>query len=290
VSNQNELNKIKKIDQRLAIIKEKTAPQNEDIKAIIEKRNKLNMKFNELQEDIKQKKTDRDILNQKVRILKENRDKIQIEIKKKSEENNKIRKKIDKLKERLSNRTNKDIQKEFNDIEWQIQTSTLDLREERELVEKAKILGTQLIKYEKIDKQNFELKKIKMKIQKLKEDANKAHRELTDYANKSQEVHVAMSYRINESKIIKTKADNLHASYLKLKEQYLPMRVEIKDLVNKKKHLLNNIKENEEKRKKEIEKNLRKKIKSEAKNKIKKKEKLSWDEFKILTESDPKNH
>jgi uncharacterized coiled-coil DUF342 family protein len=223
-------------------------------------------------------------------MLKEKRDKTQIEIKKKIEEKKIIRKKIDELKERLPNRTSRDLQQEFNDIEWQIQTTTLDLEEEKKLVEKAIKLGSQLSKYKKIDKKNLGIKKIRIELQKLEDYANKTHKELTDYANRSQELHGAMSSKIDESRIIKKKADNIHASYLKLKEHFKPMRVESRELVDKKKILLNKIKEKEEKRKKEIEKNLRKKIKSEAKIKIKNKEKLSWDEFKLLTESDPKNH
>ena len=134
------------------------------------------------------------------------------------------------------------------------------------------------------------IRKLRTECQKLENNANKTHEELTTLAKRSQEIHVIMSSKIDESKIIKEKADNLHKSYLKLKKQFKPLRDESRELVNKKKSLLNKIKEKDGQRKKEIEENLRKKIKSEAKIKIKNKEKLSWDEFKLLAESDLKNH
>jgi uncharacterized coiled-coil DUF342 family protein len=290
VSNKNDIKEINNIVQKIIIINEKLVSPNENIRVFIEKRDKLNIKFNELQQEIRQEKIDRDKLNKKVKLLKEKRDQYQSEIKRKIEESKKYRKKIDNLIEKLPNRTNRDLQKEFDDIEWEIQTTTLDLEEEKKLVQKAKIIGIQLNKYEKIDKQTLRIRKLRKECQKLKNNADRTHEELTTLALRSQEIHATMSSMINESKIIMEKANNLHKSYLKLKRQIKPFQDVSRELVNKKKNLLNKIKEKEGQRKKEIEKNLRKKIKSEAKIKIKNKEKLSWDEFKLLDESDLKNH
>lgn len=290
MSDQNELEEIKKIDQNLSIINEKTSSQNEIIRVLVEKRNKLNLKTKDLRQEIIQKKIERDKLNNKVKVLKQKRNVTHLEIREKIETTKKKRKKIESLKEKIPNRSSQDLRKEFDETEWKIQTSILELEEEKELVDRVKNLGTQLSKYKQIDAQKLKIRKLSIEIYKLKQYAEKTHNELTKIANKSQELHTFISAKINEIKITKEEADQLHKSYLKIKEQYILLRNKSRELIQKKRTLLNSIKENDEKNRKESEDNLKKKIKMEAQSKIKNKEKLSWVEFKLLTESDQKNN
>ncbi len=290
MSDQKEFKEIKEIDHELILIREKVSLQNENIRAFVEKINKLNMKFDELRQEIRQKKIERDKLNDKVRILKEKRSNLHFEIKKKVEAIKKYRKKIDVIKGKLFRRNGQDLIKEFEKLEWKIQTTTLKLDEERELVEKVKILGTQISKYKKIDEQNLKIRKLSAEIQKFQQEAHKAHIELIELAKKSQEIHVIISSKIDELKITKDKADKHHRAYLDIKEHSIPLQTKSRELSQKKRELLNKLEEKEKNRRKETEKKLKKKIKSEAQAKIKNKEKLSWDEFKLLTESDHKNN
>jgi uncharacterized coiled-coil DUF342 family protein len=290
VSDQIELRELKEIDQKLILLEEKSISQNEKISVLVKKRNKLNMKVRELSQDIRINKVERDKLNNKVKVLKENRNKTHIEIKKKVEIINKFRNKIDILKEKLPNRNSIDLRNEFDALEWRIQTTTLELDEEKRLVEKVKILGTQISKYKKIEKQNVKIMELRRDIKKQEIEANKAHIELTELANKSQELHSLISSKLDELKITKDKADQLHISYSEFKKQNLPIRTESRELVQKKRKLLNSIKEKDDKKRKETEKNLKIKIKTEAQTKIKNNEKLSWNEFKLLTESNHGNN
>ncbi len=290
MSDQIELRELKEIDQKLILLEEKSISQNEKISVLVKKRNKLNMKVRELSQDIRINKVERDKLNNKVKVLKENRNKTHIEIKKKVEIINKFRNKIDILKEKLPNRNSLDLRNEFDALEWRIQTTILELDEEKRLVEKVKILGTQISKYKKIEKQNVKIMELRRDIKKQEIEANKAHIELTELANKSQELHSLISSKLDELKITKDKADQLHISYSEFKKQNLPIRTESRELVQKKRKLLNSIKEKDDKKRKETEKNLKIKIKTEAQTKIKNKEKLSWNEFKLLTESNHENN
>lgn len=290
MSDQIELRELKEIDQKLILLEEKSISQNEKISVLVKKRNKLNMKVRELSQDIRINKVERDKLNNKVKVLKENRNKTHIEIKKKVEIINKFRNKIDILKEKLPNRNSLDLRNEFDALEWRIQTTTLELDEEKRLVEKVKILGTQISKYKKIEKQNVKIMELRRDIKKQEIEANKAHIELTELANKSQELHSLISSKLDELKITKDKADQLHISYSEFKKQNLPIRTESRELVQKKRKLLNSIKEKDDKKRKETEKNLKIKIKTEAQTKIKNNEKLSWNEFKLLTESNHENN
>ena len=290
MSDQIELREIKEIDQKLILLEEKSISQNEKISVLAKKRNKLNMKVRELSQDIRINKVERDKLNDKVKVLKENRNKTHIEIKKKVEIINKFRNKIDILKEKLPNRNSQDLRNEFDALEWRIQTTILELDEEKRLVEKVKILGTQISKYKKIEKKNVKIMELRRDLKKQETEANKTHIKLTELASKSQELHSSISSKLDELKITKDKADQLHISYSEFKKQNLPIKTESRELVQKKRKLLNSIKEKDDKKRKETEKNLKIKIKTEAQTKIKNKEKLSWNEFKLLTESNHENN
>lgn len=234
MSDQKEFKEIKEIDHELILIREKVSLQNENIRAFVEKRNKLNMKFDELRQEIRQKKIERDKLNDKVKILKEKRSNLHFEIKKKVEAIKKNRKKIDVIKGKLFRRNGQDLIKEFEKLEWKIQTTTLKLDEERELVEKVKILGTQISKYKKIDEQNLKIRKLSAEIQKFQQEAHKAHIELIELAKKSQEIHVIISSKIDELKITKDEADKTHRTYLDIKEHISPLVTKSRELSQKK--------------------------------------------------------
>ena len=150
MSDQNEFEEIKKIDQNLLEIREKIASQKENIIFLIEKRDKLNKKVKELAEEIKQKKVERDKLNITVKNLKEKRFFTHLEIQKKIDTIKKYKRNIELIKLKITKKNYQDLKKEFDDIEWKIQTNSLELDEEKELVKRAKILGTQISRYNKI--------------------------------------------------------------------------------------------------------------------------------------------
>ena len=290
MSDQNEFEEIKKIDQNLLEIRDKIASQKENIIFLVEKRDKLNKKARELAEEIKQKKFERDKLNITVKNLKEKRFFTHLKIQKKIDAIKKHKRNIELIKLKITKKNYQDLKKEFDDIEWKIQTNSLELDEEKELVKRAKILGTQIGRYNKIKKEKEEIKKLNSDIQNLDKYANKIHIELIKNATKSQEIHLIISLKIDEFKIIKTKANDIHLNYLELIKNIKPLHIKKHELTRRKEELLVHIREKEKRKRKEIEKHLKEKIKSDAKIKIKNKEKLSWDEFKLLTELEHKNN
>jgi len=232
----------------------------------------------------------RNKLNEKVKKLKEKRTITHLEIKEKISAIKQLRKKIEILVSKNSYRNYPKIQKEFNELEWRIQTSTLEIEEEKKLVERVKVLGTQISKIKKIEEQKIKVNKLHNEISKLEIEAEKTHSKLTEIAKKSQELHKIIIAKSMELEKIKEKGDKVQQSYLNLKEDFTLSREDREKLILRKKELLAIIKDKEEKRRKQKEEILKKKIKSDAKAKIKNKQKLSWDEFKLLTESDQKTN
>ena len=95
-----------------------------------------------------------------------------------------------------------------------------------------------------------------------------------------------MLAKITESKKIKSEADGLHAAYLQEKEKTKPLRSEINKLVEQKEKLQSVMREEEERKRRTAEQALKEKLGSQAKDKLRRGEKLSWDEFQLLSEDD----
>ncbi len=138
-----------------------------------------------------------------------------------------INEKKEELKKKAPRVRQKDIQEEINKIDWKIQTESLDLQEEKRLVGEVKLLETQLSGYKKIEKQN---KKIAEHIQERKvldAQADKFHKELSEMAKKSQDLHESMIAKIAEAKKAKEEADVLHKGFIENKEKIKALLVDI---------------------------------------------------------------
>jgi uncharacterized coiled-coil DUF342 family protein len=286
----NETIEIQKIDEILSNIREKTSLQREKMDTFCKKRDALNSKINKLSQEIKQTKINRNKLNEKVKQLKEKRTTIQLKIKERISIIKDLRKKIEILESKYSFKNFYNIQKEFKELDWKIQTSTLELEEEKKLVERVRVLGTKISKIKKIKDQKLKVNKLQNEVSKLDIDAENCHNKLTEIAKKSQELHEITTMKNSELEKICDEANNIHKSYLNLKKEFSPYREESRKLMQRKNELLLKAKEKEEEERKVSEKILKEKIKSDAKAKIKNKQKLSWDEFKLLTESDQKSN
>jgi uncharacterized coiled-coil DUF342 family protein len=166
-------------------------------------------------------------------------------------------------------------------VEWKIQTSTLDLQEEKRLVENVKRLETQLNRYKKIDLQNKKIKDLLSQRNSLEDEANALHIELTDLAKKSQELHLRMMEKMNALKTSKVEADTLHQAYIETKKQLTRLYNEIRELTKQLINVKASIKEENNAKKIAIEQAIREKLEIEAKNKLKRGEKLSWNEFQL---------
>jgi len=286
LTEQQKTNEIARISQQLAALREQINNANAETKIHIEKRDKLNEQFKKLRQEIHELKTERNNLNEKVKTLKQQRDAARAKIRANIEEVKTHSQKITELKKKTPKESRRELQKEFEDIEWKIQTTPLDMQEEKRLIEKVKQLETQLNIYKKIDQHVKKIAELRKDLETLETNADAAHQELTETAKKSQEIHAKMIAKISESEKIKGEADSLHSAYIKAKEQVKPLHEEIKKLTEQRKRLQDAVREEDAKRKKNAEQALKEKLESQARDKLQRGEKLSWDEFKLLSEDD----
>ena len=299
------------IIQQLQKLREDVNNSNVQIANCIERRNQLNEEAKKAREEIAGLKAERDEINEKVKLLKAQRDAIRAHSDPITEQIAAARGKISELKKNLPRESQRDLQEEHDAIEWKISTTSLDLQEEKRLIENVKQLEILLSGYKKIDAQNKKIKAFLVQRKGFDEQADVLHKELTDLAAKSQEIHSKMIEKVNAMKVSRAQADSQHQLYVKTKEETIPQIYEkIGQLIGQ----LNIVKAsmakeakaeyearasaraafekaNEEKAQankekaqanKEKEQAIKEKLGAEARDKLKKGEKLSWDEFQLM--------
>lgn len=281
---------IETINERLAALREQASEKDAETRAHIEKRDNLNEQVKKLRNEIRELKNERDKQNENVKTLKQQRDEARDKIRTIAEEIKADRQKIVELKKNIPKISRALLQKELDDIEWKIQTTSLDLQEEKKLIEQVKQLEKQLNIYKKIEKQNERITVLGKEFQALKTKADECHQELTNAAQKSQKFHANMSAKVEELEKVKSEADSLHKAYIQAKELTKPIHEEIRRLIEQKRQLQNTMRQEDERKRKATEQALKEKLGSQAKDKLQRGEKLSWDEFQLLADDKPEDN
>ncbi len=307
MSAQDKMNQIANLRSQIASLKDQVNKADSESKKQIERRDQLNEQVHKANLEIRELKKQRDQINEKVRLLKQQRDEVRVKIKPISDEIKVISDKKEELKKKAPKIRQKDIQKEINAIDWKIQTESLDLKEEKRLIDEIKQLSTQLSSYKKIDKQNKKIVEHLKERKTLESQADVFHRELSDLAKKSQDIHESMIAKIAEAKKAKEEADLQHKGFIENKEKIKTTLVDIAVLTGQMLGLQNSVREqnmairekqnaerakvNEritlERNKKLLDEHaLKEKLGAQAKEKLQKGEKLSWNEFQLLADDD----
>lgn len=286
MTEQDKKSELERISRQLISLREDVNKAKADTKGYTEKRAKLNAELRILRQEIDSLKNQRDNMNQKVKTLKLKRDNSRARIKTLIQEIHLHHQKIADLKKKTPRENRKEMQKEFNNIEWKIQTTPFEMQEEKRLIERVKQLETQLNIYRKFDQHVKKISDLHKESELLEATVKASHQELSEIAERSHNIHEKMLIKIAESKMKKTEADSLHRAYIQEMEKVRPLRDEIRKLADQQRKLQVAIFEEDEKRKKNVEQALRKKLGSKAKDKLKRGEKLSWDEFRLLENED----
>ncbi len=291
------------INLQIDKLKKQISEANTQIKKYVEKRNQLHEKVRKSRQEINQIKIERDALNEKVKLLKEQRDVVRAKATPIMDEVNAIDEKISRLKKKVPRVSQRELQEELDAIEWKIQTTSVDLQEEKRLVGEVKELEIQLKGYKKIDKKHEQIKELLTQRKAIDDQADEFHKELTDLAKKSQELHATMMEKLNVVKRDRAEADSLHQAFVKTKEQNALWYEQIRLLIGQTKSIRATLREQTQnrraeeeakrseeqaKRKEELsqravkEKEIKERIGAEAKEKLQRGEKVNWEEFQLM--------
>ena len=152
MSAQQKAHMIKEIDLKLASLRDEYDSLHNSASESAEKRNKLNEKFRGLRDEIQQLKSERDQINDKVRELKERRNDIAAGVKEKILQISELNEKSRSVAKKRPRRSHEDLKEEVESIDWQIQTTSHTLEEDKELVGKVKELEDELSVHRKFER------------------------------------------------------------------------------------------------------------------------------------------
>jgi len=275
---------IAELNEKLSALRDHEDRLQSEALECAEKRDKLNGRVKNLRDDVLELRSQRDELNNKVKELKQQRNEMTARIHERLEETKKLGEESKALAKRKPPRKHEVLQKEVESIDWTIQTTSLTLQEDKELVEKVKQLETQLAIYRKLEQLAKRIGQSRAETKTMKSESELLHRQLTENAQKSQETHRKMLEKIEETKTLKKEADSMHKEFLQVKERTRPLQEEVRLVVNQIRQLKGEIRMEVQRETKESQDALRETLERQAKEKLKRGEKLSWEEFQLLAE------
>ncbi len=272
------------LTQKLAELKEQRSIACKDADERAERRDKLNEQVRTLQAEVQKLRATRDGLNEEVRKLKQQRSAAVSKIREKIEELRAISQEKRTIVEDKPSRSYPSLKKELEEVEWKVQTTSHTLQEDKEMMEQVKQLETQLSVYRKIEKSSQKASDLRNQVDTLKNENEVRHKKLTTLAQRSQELHKNMLEKVEEAKTKRKEADEMHKQFLEARMKAKPLQDEIVAVSAQMLQLRKNLQETDQKQKKESEDKLRQKIEEQAREKLKRREKLSWEEFQLLAE------
>lgn len=284
MSTQQNTGTMDELIQKLARLTEQKATLDIEANRLAEKRNRLNEELRNLRTEIQELRSERDQANEKVKELKLQRNTTTARIHEEIEEIKKLGEERHDFSKKIPSRSHRALEEEVERIDWKIQTSSLTLQEEKDLVEKVKALETQLDVHRKAEQLNRKIDALHNEVKNLKADREQCHRALTAHSQKSQEIHAKMLARIEDSRKTKMEADGVHKRFLETREKTKPLQEEIATVSGKIRQFKTEAREQDEKERKQSESLLRQTLENKAMEKLRRGEKLSWEEFQLLAE------
>lgn len=285
MSNKREV-KLKELQKKISVLRDKKAALDTEARKWSRKRDVLNERVKNLSDEIKKIRNKRDNLNQKVQNFKDIRERSQDEINQKIQEIQKLNQKIEPLLQKRPRKSLSNLKEEIQDKEWKIQTTSMSLEREKELVNQVQQLASKMHVHQKLKKLYRKKRGLQDELDTLKTQNNLIHNRLLETAKKSQEYHQEMLKKIDEIKGLSTESDEMHQKFVQSKQKLDLVRGEIAKVLGGIQKLRRKVREDEKERKRKKEEALRKEIGDKAREKLSKGGKLTFGEFKVLVEGE----
>lgn len=276
------LQRIQKLRQELAAVTDQQGILASKINQKRVSRNNIYQKIKELHTKIRELKTERDELNSEVKKFKLSRENTKKTLNQTIQKITKLRDQRNQLAKKKSVTPLPILQKNFEAIEWKIQTSTLPLSEEKKLVDHAQTIKYQIIFHEKIINLQVQLDKLALHIKMLQATHDHFHECLMKTVQKSQTLHTEIGLKYSATKKLQTEVEKSQKFLLKNQGSYLLLDKQRNELTNTLLKLESTIHQKKVEQDKRAEALIRSKLKHDAKKKLKGGKQLSWLEFQSL--------
>ena len=277
-------NKIEALNQELTPIKEDRNKLNLEAKKWAKKRNTFNEKVRNLRKDAETIKEERDTINKQVQDLKNLRNQVTAKGKEKRDKISELQKKIRVLNEKKPDGNLRQVAREIEEIDWKIQTNSLPVKEEDDLVNQIRDLEIQLAVQKRIKKVKNKLFEIRTEQSGFGTEAQTIHEKLSELAEQGQKHHLQMVGILEKARELQAEANEAHQKHVETRQQAQQQHEKCVELIEKIKAIEQELKETADKKKAERQGELQKDLEARALAKLKSGEKLLWDEFQFLAE------
>jgi len=185
--------------------------------------------------------------------------------------------------------TFQETRKSFEDLEWRLQTSSLDPKEENRLIAQIKELEMRLAKHQELNNLQAAIRGQNATVEALKHDAQSIHEKVLASAESSARVHEEMMQLVKNLKETKAAADEAHKRYLQTRAESEEAEQELLKKVIEKKKLQRDLFGNEEAERQRKRKEFVEKLAESGSTKLSQGKKVSLEEQKKIfptTEAD----
>lgn len=176
------------------------------------------------------------------------------------------------------------IEEEIENLEWKIQTTAYTLKEEKQLTEQVSVLEAQLLIHKRMQELEKNLMELRAEEKAHQTKAQDHHERLSQLAEQSQKFHQQMTETSERVRLLQKEADEAHQIYVENKQKARELNQKCRQLLEHVRTLRGKLREFEEEKRKKRETELRKQLEETALEKLKRGEKLTWEEFKALSE------
>jgi uncharacterized coiled-coil DUF342 family protein len=275
--------KVNELDRELAPLKEQRSKLQSEASKWMERRDGIRGQIEKLRTEIVSLKDQRDEINQKVKDLKIIRDQLVLDRKEKLDRVIEFKQKVASIKQEPA-RAIRAVEKEIESLDWKIQTNSLTMPEEKRIVEKIAELEKRLASYKQTQVMWIEIKTLQQQLRNLRTEEKECHSQVAQLAEQSRQIHQTLTEKGANIPKLKIEAHENHQRYIETRKQVQELDQECDHLAEQIRVLRSKSKSEEQKKKVKREMELMQELETKALAKMKRGEKLTWDEFKVLTE------
>jgi len=207
---------------------------------------------------------------------------VKIRRKEKSDRILELQEKIRALNEEKPEGNLRQIEREIENIDWKIQTTSLSVKEEQDLVNQVRQLEAHLSVQKQIKKVKEMLFELRTDEKKFGTEAKTLHGKLSELAEQSQKFHEQMLEALDKARKLQVEADDAHQKYVETKQQAQKLHQKCVELLERIRTIERDLKETADKKQAERQSEIQKELEKRALAKLKRGEKLLWEEFQIL--------
>ncbi len=199
-------------------LREKRDQLNSEAQELVKERDKLNALVADWLVKARDHREKRDEYNNKVAEFKAKRDEIYQELKEKLERYEGSEEEAEKIKTKTSAPPHI-LRRKIRELDWTLQTSVLDLKREREIIEQVAELEAELKTSEDAQQKRQDNARSRTEIEDLRLLMNAHHNSVLEFARLSQEENQRMIEAYAEVDSLRKRADEAHRRYLETRRE-----------------------------------------------------------------------